>query len=158
MASLLHQIVALCAAVLLALHSAEAAQFHWHPNEVQGTAWDYIVVGGGLSGLVVSRRLAEEKGTKVLVIEPGTDERKNPDIYKVSKYGAVYDTPLDWAFKTTPQAVIGNHTRKIRGAACWADPRPLMAPHGTVLPSLSTICWVTLWATTALTLLRCSRT
>lgn len=115
MASLLHQIVALCAAVLLALHSAEAAQFHWNPNEVQGTAWDYIVVGGGLSGLVVSRRLAEEKGTKVLVIEPGTDERKNPDIYKVSKYGAVYDTPLDWAFKTTPQAVIGNHTRKIRG-------------------------------------------
>ncbi|WFD20852.1 hypothetical protein MCAP1_003106 [Malassezia caprae] len=108
------RLFALCATLLLALHGAEAAQFHWNVTDVQGTAWDYIVVGGGLTGLVVSRRLAEDDDKKVLVIEPGSDERKNPDIYQVSKYGAVFDTPLDWAFKTTPQAVIGNHTRKIR--------------------------------------------
>jgi len=113
MPGLLRQIVALCVALLVALHNAEAAQFHKNVTDVQGTAWDYIVVGGGLTGLVVSRRLAEDD-KKVLVIEPGTDERKNPDIFKVSKYGAAFDTRLDWAFKTTRQGVIGNHTRTIR--------------------------------------------
>ncbi|WFD24527.1 hypothetical protein MEQU1_003229 [Malassezia equina] len=114
MAGLLHQIVALCAAFFWALHSAQAAHIHYSVNEVQNTTWDYIVVGGGLTGLVVSRRLAEEAGKKVLVIEPGMDERKNEDVYKVSKYGAAFDTKLDWAFETKPQAVIEGRTRKIR--------------------------------------------
>lgn len=38
---------------------------------------DYIVVGGGTSGLLVANRLSSQDGTTVTVIDPGSDEREN---------------------------------------------------------------------------------
>ncbi|KAJ6779884.1 hypothetical protein PWT90_09380 [Aphanocladium album] len=54
---------------------------------------DYIVVGGGTSGLLVANRLSRDAGTTVAVIDPGSDERGNP----------IVKSPNDW-FK-----IFGDH-------------------------------------------------
>ncbi|OAA53697.1 GMC oxidoreductase [Cordyceps fumosorosea ARSEF 2679] len=47
---------------------------------------DYIIVGGGTSGLLLANRLSRDPGTTVTVIDPGSDERQN----------AVVKSPNDW--------------------------------------------------------------
>ncbi|KAJ4159338.1 uncharacterized protein LMH87_008243 [Akanthomyces muscarius] len=47
---------------------------------------DYIVVGGGTSGLLVANRLSRDAGTTVAVVDPGSDQREN----------AIVKSPNDW--------------------------------------------------------------
>ncbi|EJC99474.1 uncharacterized protein FOMMEDRAFT_33268, partial [Fomitiporia mediterranea MF3/22] len=70
------------------------------PATTNNQAFNYIIVGGGLSGLIVAGRLAEDASKTVLVIEAGNDDRNGPRIYDQYQYGTVIDTPLDWAWPT----------------------------------------------------------
>ncbi|RYN21956.1 hypothetical protein AA0114_g12922 [Alternaria tenuissima] len=49
--------------------------------------WDYVIVGGGVTGLVVANCLTEDKKKSVLVIEAGA-AYDNPNIRL--PYGATY--------------------------------------------------------------------
>jgi len=81
-------------------------------TSVNGQAFDYIIVGGGLAGSVVARRLAEGgNGRKVLVVEAGESQEDNPDVYDAGLYQSTFDTPLDYAFQTTPQPSSGGSTQ-----------------------------------------------
>ena len=62
-----------------------ASGVSWNAADANGQTFDYIVVGGGLSGLTVSSRLAET-GQSVLVVEAGRDDRWNPIVQDVFKY------------------------------------------------------------------------
>ena len=68
------------------------------------TPFDYIVVGGGTAGLVVASRLTEDVGTRVLVIEAGSDHQDDP---LVSTPGFVMaqlgNEKYDWNFGSIPQ-------------------------------------------------------
>lgn len=72
--------------------------------------FDYVIVGGGTSGLVVANRLSEKTNVRVAVIEPGGDERNNPDVTLVTSYlnMSAFETPIDWAYKTVPQVGINS--------------------------------------------------
>ena len=60
-----------------------------------------IVVGAGLAGIVVAARLAEEASLKILLIEAGQDERANPLIYDIYRYGEAFnDDNLTWHWPT----------------------------------------------------------
>ncbi|KAI0762282.1 alcohol oxidase [Fomes fomentarius] len=67
---------------------------------VNGQTYDYIVVGGGLTGITVAARLAENSALKVLLVEAGGDDRTNPQVYDIYKYGQAYNGPMDWAWPT----------------------------------------------------------
>lgn len=55
-------------------------------NTVLAEPVDYIVVGGGTSGLLVANRLSRDAGTTVTVVDPGSDERDNK----------IISSPNDW--------------------------------------------------------------
>lgn len=71
-------------------------------SDAQQKTWDYIVVGGGLGGLVVANRLSDT--ASVLVIEAGSDRRDDPLISDPYQYGAVWNPSNDLAWTwSTPQ-------------------------------------------------------
>lgn len=77
--------------------------------------WDYIVVGGGLAGSVVSNRLLALNNTaKILVIEAGQNAAGRTDILYVNSTNLIQGD-FDWNYFSTPQAQLNN--RVIQSAA-----------------------------------------
>ncbi|CAN9401760.1 unnamed protein product [Alternaria alternata] len=76
--------------------------------------YDYIIVGGGTSGLVVANRLSEDYNVSVAVIEAGGVELYNPNITDTSKYGNAFSTSVDWQYESVPQTFAGNASQVLR--------------------------------------------
>jgi choline dehydrogenase-like flavoprotein len=76
--------------------------------------YDYIIVGGGTSGLVVANRLSEDYNVSVAVIEAGGVELYNPNITDTSKYGNAFGTPIDWQYESVPQTYAGDTPQVLR--------------------------------------------
>jgi choline dehydrogenase len=71
-------------------------------SQVANKTFDYIVCGGGLTGLVVASRLSEDPKISVLVIENGNDDHEDPRVNDVRTYGAAFETELDYNLTSTP--------------------------------------------------------
>ncbi|KLO16271.1 glucose oxidase [Schizopora paradoxa] len=81
------------------------------PSNASGQTFDYIVVGGGLAGITVAARLAENSSVTVLVIEAGNDDRNNPLVYDIYEYGQAFSTNLVWNFATDQnRGMLGGKT------------------------------------------------
>ncbi|KAF3761232.1 alcohol oxidase [Cryphonectria parasitica EP155] len=93
---------------------------------LDGEQFDFVIVGGGLSGLVVASRLTENEKIRVLVLEAGADRRDDPRISCQGLALATYFNPdFDWCMVTEPQAGLNN--------------RPLGQPYGKTLGGSSAI-------------------
>lgn len=71
-------------------------------SHVANKTFDYIVCGGGLTGLVVASRLSEDPEISVLVIENGNDDHEDPRVNDVRTYGAAFESELDFNLTSTP--------------------------------------------------------
>ncbi|KAI1101968.1 putative GMC oxidoreductase [Jackrogersella minutella] len=77
-----------------------------------GSDYDYVVVGGGTSGLVVASRLTEDENVRVLVLEAGANRLNDPKITVQGIVTATYHDPdYDWCITTEPQ--VGLNNRKL---------------------------------------------
>lgn len=71
--------------------------------------YDYVIVGGGNSGLVVAERLTENSGVSVLVLEAGNDYDIDfnvtvPGLDLTVTGGSI----VDWNYTTAPQVNLAN--------------------------------------------------
>lgn len=65
---------------------------------------DFVVVGGGLAGLVVAARLTEDPNISVLVLEAGEDHTTDPRIRTPASWPALLGSDdFDWNYRTVPQ-------------------------------------------------------
>ncbi|KAI7284120.1 GMC oxidoreductase [Hortaea werneckii] len=71
-------------------------------NAVADKSFDYVICGGGLTGLTVASRLSEDPNIAVLVIEAGYDNHNDPRVYDVRTYGEAFESELDWNITSTP--------------------------------------------------------
>lgn len=70
--------------------------------------FDYVIVGGGTSGLVIANRLSEDATKTVLVLEAGRDATKDPRVFAPAAAPSLYfDDDFDWSFTSTPQRQLG---------------------------------------------------
>ena len=69
--------------------------------------FDYIIVGGGLSGCVVAARLHQaHPSLSVALLEAGPDESHNPVVLSPVLYPTLHGTPLQYSYQSTPQPQI----------------------------------------------------
>jgi choline dehydrogenase-like flavoprotein len=84
-----------------------------NPEEVADKEFDYIIAGGGLTGLTVAAKLTENPNIEVLVIEKGFYESNNgPIIEDPNAYGQIFGTTVDQNYLTVP--LINNRTDNIK--------------------------------------------
>lgn len=79
-----------------------------------GPQYDYIVVGGGTSGLVVANRLSENPNVSVLIIEAGGSVLNNSNVTDVNGYGLAFGTDIDWQYETINQSYAGDAPQVLR--------------------------------------------
>lgn len=65
--------------------------------------YDYVVAGAGTAGLVVANRLSADPSVTVLVLEPGCDERSNPNVTNPLAFTVPFGTHIDWQWYEPPR-------------------------------------------------------
>ena len=68
-------------------------------------AYDFVVCGGGTSGCVVARRLAENPSARVLLLEAGGDERIDA-VRNATLWMSNIGSARDWQFEAEPSAEL----------------------------------------------------
>jgi choline dehydrogenase-like flavoprotein len=83
-------------------------------NVVSAKTYDYVIVGGGLTGLVTAARLTEDPDVSVLVLEYGMIDRSN--VTQIPYYGTVLNTAGLRPITSAPEPNMNNRQYAIRAA------------------------------------------
>ncbi|PSR77916.1 hypothetical protein PHLCEN_2v7658 [Hermanssonia centrifuga] len=71
-------------------------------KRVEGDEFDFVIVGGGTSGLVIAERLSRDPTVSVAVLEAGYDAESDTTLVP-ELYTTFIGTSIDWKFTTVPQ-------------------------------------------------------
>ena len=64
---------------------------------------DYVIVGGGTSGLVLANRLSENPNVSIIVLEAGENHLDDPRVNIPAFWASLVGTELDWQFRSLSQ-------------------------------------------------------
>ena len=74
-------------------------------------SFDYVIIGGGTSGLVIANRLSEDPSVTVAVIEAGPDVRDYPNVTRIDNHDLSFiNASIDWQYYSVPQDGLGGRS------------------------------------------------
>lgn len=85
-----------------------------HDGNSSSIYYDFVIVGGGTSGLVVANRLSELNNITVAVVEAGDSALNNFNVSNVLGYSTAFGTQVDWAYQTVNQTYAGGLKQTVR--------------------------------------------
>ncbi|KAI2618366.1 putative GMC oxidoreductase [Hypoxylon sp. NC1633] len=71
-----------------------------------GASYDFIIIGGGTTGLVLAARLSEDPSQRILVLEAGSDFSENPGVRTPSLWATLQGGEADWDFRSKSQTAL----------------------------------------------------
>lgn len=80
---------------------------------------DYVIIGGGVAGCVLARRLADKYPNKTItILERGFDRRHDQNVYRTDLVGKiVYNLPYSEALKTNYEGIMASAARMYGGGS-----------------------------------------
>lgn len=79
---------------------------------------DYLIIGGGTSGLVLASRLSEDPHVNVVVVEAGENMAEDPRVNVPAFWTTLLGSEADWQYHTVPQdGLVGRSARVPQGKA-----------------------------------------
>ena len=82
---------------------------------MNGTTYDYIVVGGGSAGVVTAARLAEDRSLRIALIEAGPNDRDIAQIRELPQWQTLLQSRYDYDYPIEPQSRGNSAMRHSRG-------------------------------------------
>ncbi|KAI9650357.1 hypothetical protein NHQ30_000370 [Ciborinia camelliae] len=100
--------------------------------------YDFIIVGGGTSGLVLATRLSETSDVQVLIIEAGENRDEDPRVKIPGLWLSLQGTENDWNFESQPQVELGGRRinlsqGKVLGGSSAINAQVFVPPSKTVI-------------------------
>ncbi|ELU44666.1 choline dehydrogenase, putative [Rhizoctonia solani AG-1 IA] len=87
--------------------TSPTTMLYTNPADFVSRSYDYVVIGGGVVGLVIAARLSEDPNVHIAVLEAGGystgDSRVTIPAFFWKTHG---DPEFDWLLKTTPQSSV----------------------------------------------------
>ncbi|KAE9986555.1 hypothetical protein EG327_004260 [Venturia inaequalis] len=98
------------------------------PQKRAGNEYDYVIVGGGLTGLVTAARLSENSSVSVLVLEYGVIDRSNTTT--IPYYGTTIQYDKMRTISSDTEPYLGNKVYTVLSA-------PMVAGGGTQINGMT---------------------
>ena len=97
---------------VVALAASAVAAYGAAIGKLHEERFDYVVVGGGLTGLVIAARLSEDPEVSVLVLEYGTVDRSN--VTQIPYYATTLNLPALRDVPSAPEPHLSDRVYAVR--------------------------------------------
>lgn len=97
--------------------------------------FDYVIVGAGTAGNVLANRLSQDPRISVAVIDPGADQRGNPNVTNPIAWINNLGSSVDWAYQSVPQANVSDRVITFDAGKGIGGTSLINGKHSEIYPS-----------------------
>ncbi|XP_060067761.1 glucose dehydrogenase [FAD, quinone]-like [Ylistrum balloti] len=108
-------VLGILAGVVAVVYVTSVSSFHAIIDRTN-SSYDFVIVGAGTAGSVLASRLTEDSNVKVLLLEAGGEETRDPNLHVPLLSSLQKNPDFEWMYYTVPQkfAAMGMNDRAIR--------------------------------------------